>query len=431
MRIYLQIEMEKNEVINADVEQLNDSYIEYEAENIDELYKKLKEKKIEIKDEETEEKIGEILNEIEILETENEPLQYEIKHWVSNRSFGELIDMYNEGEILKPEMQRKFVWDTLKSSRLIESIIMGLPIPPLFLLEVGKNQYEIIDGFQRLTALVNYVDGKSWNPENGKKKIAARLSKKVTREISGKTFSELQSEYKRMIKRSTIPLIEFKQLTPGNLSSKYLIFERINTGSEKLNPMQIRRSLAYGSFIYDLYEKTENFIEFNKLFTTNQIKKDANVEAFLRVFVMYQIYNETYSIEREGIGNILNKFCEDHKNTSIDEDFIIKFNEALELIKEIFKDEKTRFKKIELEEDNMVFKGNLNIGILESFFAVAMNSSIKISHDQIFENYKEIISKLILDSQNKIIKNPFSVSTGSKDSIFGRFEIWKDILGVK
>lgn len=427
MKIYLQIEMEKNEVINADVEQLNDSYIEYEAENIDELHKKLKEREIEIKDEETEEKIDEILNEISV----NESLQYDIKHWVSNRSFGELIDMYNEGEILKPEMQRKFVWDTLKSSRLIESIIMGLPIPPLFLLEVGKNQYEIIDGFQRLTTLVNYVDGKSWNPENGKKKIAARLSKKVKEEISGKMFSELDPEYKRMIKRSTIPLIEFKQLTPGNLSSKYLIFERINTGSEKLNPMQIRRSLAYGSFISDLYKKIENIIEFNKLFTINQIKKDANVEAFLRVFVMYQIYNGTYLIERDGIGNILNKFCEDHKNNSINEDFIIKFKEALELIKVIFKDEKTRFKKIELEGNNAEFKGNLNIGILESFFAVAMNSSIKISHDQIFENYKGIISKLILDSQNKIIKNPFSVSTGSKSSIFGRFDIWKEILGVQ
>ena len=142
--------------------------------------------------------------------------RYDIKHWVSNRSFGELIDMYESGEIIRPDMQRSFVWDSIKCSRLIESIIIGLPIPPFFLLEVGKNRYELIDGFQRLTSLVNYVKGRPWNytPESTGRTIAAKLSGGVSEEVEGKTFDQLSDDYKRIIKRSTIPLIEFRQITP-------------------------------------------------------------------------------------------------------------------------------------------------------------------------------------------------------------------------
>lgn len=67
------------------------------------------------------------------------------------------------------------------------------------------------------------------------------------KELIGKSFDQLEPEYQRIIKRSTIPLIEFRQIGPNDYSSKYLIFERINTGSVKLNSMQIRKSLAYMS----------------------------------------------------------------------------------------------------------------------------------------------------------------------------------------
>ncbi len=93
-------------------------------------------------------------------------------------------------------------------------------------MEISDNRYEVIDGVQRLSTLVNYIGGKPWN--GGEKGGAAKLSKKVATEIRGKAFNDLPSEFKRKIKRSTVPLIEFSQSKPGNHDSKYLIFERLS-----------------------------------------------------------------------------------------------------------------------------------------------------------------------------------------------------------
>ena len=145
------IETTDNSVSAIDIAEMNDYSLKIDALNPEELISKLD--KYEISDE-LYARIDEFFNKDTGAES---LLSYNIKHWVSNRSFGELIDMYENGEIRKPEMQREFVWDAQKSSRLIESILIGLPIPPLFFLEVGKNEYEVIDGYQRLVVFVNPI----------------------------------------------------------------------------------------------------------------------------------------------------------------------------------------------------------------------------------------------------------------------------------
>ena len=310
-----------------------------------------------------------------IIEPEIDHIQlssFNIKHWVSNRSFGELIDMFESGEIIKPDMQRDFVWDSIKCSRLIESIVLGLPITPLFLLEIDTNKYELIDGLQRLTALTNYVTGKPWYSANNSattnRQIAAKLSSKIADDIAGKTFGQLSDDFKRIIKRSTIPLIEFKQLDPDNFDSKYLIFERINTGSEKLNPMQIRKALAYGSFIKSLYENTNIIPDFLKLFSNNSIKKDSHIEAFLRIIVMSDIVFKRFEPNTLGINHILNEYCETHKNNIIEKDYLEKFKRALTFCYETFSQPSDMFKRVEIDStQNYHFEGNMNISILESF----------------------------------------------------------------
>lgn len=224
VKLYLQII--DSRVVSFDIVESNTCNVVCEVSSMDDFFQKTKQ--YEELDEELENEIRET---IENDEEKKSVKSYKIKHWVSNRSFGELIDMYTNGEIRKPDMQREFVWDSQKSSRLIESIILGLPIPPLFLLEVSDNEYELIDGYQRITIVTNYVNENPWNGKvEGKRSITAKLSENISEEIRGKSFGELDPEYQRMIKRSTIPLIEFKQIDPDNLSSKYLIFERINTG---------------------------------------------------------------------------------------------------------------------------------------------------------------------------------------------------------
>lgn len=420
MLLYLYVENKK--IIDINTEEISENFKEYDINSIDDLYKILGLSDI---SEDIEEKLRELLNNEE---DKNVTTSYDIKHWVSNRSFGELIDMYESQEITKPEMQREFIWDALKSSRLIESIILGLPIPPLFLLEIGKNKYEIIDGYQRLMTLVNYVTGKPWynNPKKTKRIPSKLSSKLLLHEIRGKTFQDLPEEFKRTIKRSTIPLIEFRQIVPENHNSKYLIFERINTGSEKLNLMQIRKSLAYGVFIKSLYKYAQQNEKFLNLFSSNAIKKDEHVEAFLRVIVMSDIYYKNYSPNVYGIKYILNEYCESHKNIEIKEDFYISFCRGIDFCYNFFKDNtKEMFRRINNKDETI---GNLNISILEAFLGVLSTKNIEdLDLKKIHINYFLKMKDLFNSEQ----ENPFSVSTGTIDSIKQRFEIFETIIEEK
>ena len=166
-----------HKVIEINTEELEGYKLLSGVENQDDLQIKFQELGLEIEDSVFEE-VQEILG-LDNGNSEESIKEFRIKHWVSNRSFGELVDMYKHGEIKTPEMQRKFVWNSVKSSRLIESIILGLPIPPLFLLEVDDNEYEIIDGYQRLTTLHNFIEGLPWTGyKEGKRNVTSRLSRK-------------------------------------------------------------------------------------------------------------------------------------------------------------------------------------------------------------------------------------------------------------
>ena len=429
MKLYVQIE---NGIINnVDVEENYFCNVEIEANTLDEMFINLEE--FGQLDEETENKIRDLFEN----EAERESLTaYNIKHWVSNRSFGELIDMFNCGEIKKPAMQREFIWDAQKSSRLIESIILGLPIPPLFLLEVGNSEYELIDGFQRLTTVANYVNGEPWNKvSSGKKKRKSELSGRIMEELIGKSFDQLAPEYQRIIKRSTIPLIEFRQIGSDDYSSKYLIFERINTGSVKLNSMQIRKSLAYGDFINSLYETADSCEELKGLFSNNAIKKDAHVEALLRIIVMSDIYYKGYKVEKAGINNILNGYCEINKNKEVAKTYKMELPKAIELMYSVFEDAKSVFRKVEkTKDDELIFVGNLNISILEAMLGVAINKKDivgRVDVTEIRDRYKYTMYDILEKSFNRVEENPFSVSTGTVQSIQRRFEICERILGCR
>lgn len=436
MKIYY--ENLQGQIENVSDEKFTDSELFIEAESYDEMYQKLN--MIGELSQEVEESLAYFF-ETEIAEEADSLMTFDIKHWVSNRSFGELIDMYHTGEILKPQMQRNFVWDPLKCSRLIESIILGLPIPPLFLLEVEKNSYEIIDGFQRLTTLYNFVRGYPWNhiykSDKDESSRSAKLSSKVSKEISGKTFNQLEPDYQRIIKRSTLPLIEFKQLSPDDdFGSKFLIFERINTGSEKLTPMQIRRSLAYGPYIKSMYEFTNSNNLFNNLFTIGNLKKDLNVEAMIRIFMVVDYIDSRFIIDNSGIKNNLNKYCESKRNEEFDEENKEIFNAAFSKVLNVFGGTQINnkmFRRVYKNDDGeYIPTGNLNISILEAFMSTLIH---KLKNGGTIDNISdELVSRycdLIFEKSEEAHTNPFSISTGSKLAIDGRIEtmegLWMDL----
>ncbi len=424
MEFYLEIINDK--VIEVYSEENGDELIKITCESVDEFYEKVSGYEI---NEDFDEKIKEFFEDSRNNESLN---RFHIKHWVSNRSFGELIDMYEHDEIIKPEMQRDFVWTSLKCSRLIESIILGLPIPPLFLMEVDKNQYELVDGYQRLTTVFNYVKGNPWGGKKDKRNVKAKLSSKVSVELQKKAFEDLEPEHQKAIRRSTIPLIEFKQLEPNNLSSKYLIFERINTGSDKLNQMQIRKSLAYGELIKSLYSVANKSSEFTKLFSAGNLKKDVHVEAYLRILCMTDIYYKKYKPEKYGINYVLNDYCEVFRKKEITDERKAKIKEALTFAYSVFNKPEEIFRKVDMIKGQRRFIGNLNISILEAFIGVYIEEKNKITIrvEEIYMNYISIMSGISTKEKQEGEENFFTTHTGTEKAITKRYDSIKKIFGI-
>ena len=84
--------------------------------------------------------------------------EYEIKYWGYSRSFSELIEMYMDDEIIIPSLQRDYIWKHKEASLLIDSILRGLPLPSIFITEIGK-KYVLIDGLQRLHTVYLFTEG--------------------------------------------------------------------------------------------------------------------------------------------------------------------------------------------------------------------------------------------------------------------------------
>jgi len=142
---------------------------------------------------------------------------------------------------VQPIYQRQFVWDKIKSSRLIESALLDIPIPIVYLSEEKDGKENVIDGQQRLTAFFSFIDGKF--PNNSEFKLAGL---KVFTELNGKKFNELSEEFQDKISTYKMRVIKFKKESDGDL--QFEIFARLNTGSVPLNDQELRNCVFRGRF---------------------------------------------------------------------------------------------------------------------------------------------------------------------------------------
>ncbi len=171
---------------------------------------------------------------------------YNITSWGADLSFRELITMYEEGELEKPELQRYYVWDKSEASRFIESLLLGLPVPSIFLARTRRENKLIIDGYQRIMTVYDYVGG-IFSRDNKVFKLSN--SRKINKRWRGKAFAELEETEQRRIRSTTIHAIIFEQIHPkvGN-TSLYQVFERINTTGRMLTTQEIRNCVYQGLF---------------------------------------------------------------------------------------------------------------------------------------------------------------------------------------
>ncbi|MCM0755595.1 DUF262 domain-containing protein [Desulfovibrio aminophilus] len=218
----------------------------------------------------------------------------------ADRSLSELHRWYKSGRIIiDPEWQRNYVWDLSRASKLIESFLLDIPVPVIYLAKTDSGRYEVIDGLQRLTSVFNFFDNKY------------KLQKlDLIREHKGKTFNKLPTEVQNKLEDSILRSFE---LSDSNGDIHFIVFERLNTGGIKLNDMEIRNCLYRGSLnslIKDL-AKNENFI---KAVSQKNFEKRMQDRALILRFLAF--YERTHMKCTYGLKRFLNEFLDTYRDAS-------------------------------------------------------------------------------------------------------------------
>lgn len=364
----------------------------------------MSEKEIEFEDQESEEEI-----EISI------PKDQRVRSNKSDTSIYDLYRLHQKGRLnLKPDFQRMQVWDNKRSSRLIESVLLGIPIPLIYLNEEENNVYSVIDGQQRLTTFFNFM-----------KSIFKLTGLSILSDLNGKQFNELPEELQNKVEDTTIPVITISSDSDPNV--KFDIFERLNTGSMQLNSQELRNSIYRGPF-NDLIKELASYPDFLKLLGFERPPfRMQDVELVLRFFAFF---HETYLNYTPSAKRFLNKEMEEHKNINKNtegQDLVDIFKKSVDLTKTIFGEKAFhRFVAGTNGEPNGHFEDKINRGL----FDVIMYGFTRYQKNEIIK-YSDIVKETMISmmvNDQEFINSISGSGTDRKEKVTLRFERWLKAL---
>lgn len=157
-------------------------------------------------------------------------------------SIGEVLNLYKDREIvIRPEFQRLFRWPIEKQSRLIESMLLDIPLPPIFVSQAEDSVWEVVDGLQRLSTILKFM-GELRNEETGEMHTPSTLTKtKYIPSLDGMQYSDLPQAVKIQLKRARL---DFRiLLKESDDAVKYELFDRLNSGGMRTSPQEVRTAL--------------------------------------------------------------------------------------------------------------------------------------------------------------------------------------------
>lgn len=211
-----------------------------------------------------------------------------------------LSEHWKQNTLVIPPMQREYVWDNRRASRLIESLLLNIPVPPVYFAERRSAVLEIVDGHQRVRSIVRYLNNEY--PLTG-----IQILKEYTRD----RFHQLPGKEQRFLKSRSLRAVVIGP--ESHPSMKFEVFERLNTGGIALNEQELRNSLFRGPLNDLLHELAKECAPFRgAIGTKNPRRRMVDQELVLR----WLAFRDSLAIYRPPLKRFLNDYMREHKKAN-------------------------------------------------------------------------------------------------------------------
>lgn len=320
-----------------------------------------------------------------------------------------LVKKISKGIIkLDPDYQRRHRWDPETSSRLIESLILNIPIPTIYLsqdvdvdTDTEESRYSVIDGQQRLTAISQFFNNKF-----------SLVGLKTLSDLNECYYKDLPPFLVRRLEERTIKCLRIDSTIDAQV--RIDIFERLNSGSVKLEAQELRNAVYSGPF-NDLCKKLSKNADFKALLqikesdpkepvekekdNDNKVKKMQDVELVLRFFALINgNYTNFKKTKEKGFGDFLSDVMSQNNQLgekelkSLEEEFV----ETISIIRRDFGD--AAFAKYKFDDGKLVLQSKFNFAVFDAL-ATSVHDLIKSTGKKDFANKKEGFKELFKEPQ--------------------------------
>lgn len=337
-----------------------------------------------------------------------------------------LYGKWKRGKLdIQPEFQRHFVWDAKKSSGLIESALLEIPLPVIYLSEEMGGKEIVIDGQQRLTAFFSFIDGVF--PDGREFKLTGL---EVFNELNRKLFKELDDELQDNIRYCKIRTITFKP--ESNPDLKFAIYKRLNTGAVTLNDQELRNCIYRGPY-NNLLKKLSEDSDFRYLLgLKGPDKRMKDIELVLRFAAFFHF---TYLNYKPPMKKFLNEDMKKFQLISEDDtsDIKIAFKNTVSIIKSLLDTHAfKRFYKGDEKNPNGYWESKK---FNASLYDILMWSFSQEDKNKVYQNLDSIREALIdLMTSDQDFIDSIELGTSGVQAVRTRFDklrlVLQEIIGI-
>jgi uncharacterized protein with ParB-like and HNH nuclease domain len=331
-------------------------------------------------------------------------IHYEIQTYPADYTVELLVQKYAKGDIKIPNMQRLFVWKQPQSSKLIESFLTGLPVPPIYLFVEGETQdLLVIDGQQRLRTVAYYLNGYYGEEQHGKRRVFSLILDDKS-PYNGLTFNELTKPDQKRLQNAGIRAFIMLKTSPNDETSINEIYERLNTGGTQLNPQEVRNCVSDGSFNDLLHALNENDEWRDIVGRKPPDNRFRDIELILRFLALYE-KSDQYE---KPLKIFLNKFMAANRKGDKNAEYTELFNNVVSNVRKC------------LGPKPFHIRQGLNAAVFDGVFVAFARNRAKVTPEVKHRFEKLIVDEAILDLTEK--------STTNTDTVKNRLALVEDLL---